>query len=80
VTDDRSSQKLAASLAASTERHRKMNDVLETPIAKAARERMERIASARAALLSLRVPRVGGPDVKLLTEVLRIILDELEAR
>ena len=57
-----------------------MNDVLETPIAKYARERMERIASARAALLSLRVPRIGGPDVKLLTRVLEFFLDELEAR
>jgi hypothetical protein len=66
----------------STEDLRKGNDKLELeyPAVRLAREKRERIKSARSALLVLCVPRVGGPDVKLLTEVLGSILDELEAR
>jgi hypothetical protein len=81
VTDERSSQKLAVALAASTEKHRKHNDTIETPIAKAARERKERLYDCRRCLRTMRdegLPhkiRINGA-----LSILSFILDELEAR
>lgn len=84
MTDERPSQKqLAASLAASTERFRKHNDATETPMAKAARERRERLTETRNLLKAVGRDRwVDGTPMlaPYVADILRIILDELEAR